>query len=143
MKTNVWDKTIIWFYFIQRYKTVFLFYKPLRGYGPKSNLEVSDGHHTKRSWQWNKTETNDLDQLATKRCHLTLEDIVYQPWKLIHKPTRIHRLSKINQTPLKQVVELYDSVLNNVAFNKTLLSTRGLGFQVNSEMNENWSYLIN
>jgi hypothetical protein len=43
----------------------------------------------------------------------------------------------MNQTPLKQVVEMYDSVLNLVAFNKTLLSTRGLGFQVNSEMNEN------
>jgi hypothetical protein len=43
----------------------------------------------------------------------------------------------MNQTPLKQAVEKYDSVLNLVAFNKTLLSTRGLGFQVNSEMNEN------
>ena len=44
---------------------------------------------------------------------------------------------KDESTPLKQVTEKYDSVLNLVAFNKTLLSTRGLGFQVNLEMNEN------
>jgi len=43
----------------------------------------------------------------------------------------------MNQTPLKQVVEMYDSILNLVAFNNTLLSTRGLGFQVNSKMNKN------
>jgi hypothetical protein len=44
---------------------------------------------------------------------------------------------KDESTPLKQATEKYDSVLNLIAFNKTLLSTRGLGFQVNLEMNEN------
>ena len=44
---------------------------------------------------------------------------------------------KDESTPLKQAVEKYDLVLNLVSFNKTLLSTIGLGFQVNSEMNEN------
>jgi hypothetical protein len=42
----------------------------------------------------------------------------------------------MNQTTLKQAVEKYDSVLNLVAFHKTPMSTRGLGFQVNLEMNE-------
>jgi hypothetical protein len=44
---------------------------------------------------------------------------------------------KDESTPLKQAAGKYDSVLNLAAFNKTLLSTRGLGFQVYSEMNEN------
>jgi hypothetical protein len=39
---------------------------------------------------------------------------------------------KDESTPLKQVAEKYDSVLNLAAFNKTMLSTKGLGFQVNS-----------
>jgi hypothetical protein len=43
----------------------------------------------------------------------------------------------MNQTPLKQAAEKYDLVLNLATFNKSLLSTRGLGFQVNSEMNKN------
>jgi hypothetical protein len=43
----------------------------------------------------------------------------------------------MHQTPLKQVAEKYDSILNLAALNKTMLSTRGLGFQVNLEMNEN------
>jgi hypothetical protein len=43
----------------------------------------------------------------------------------------------MNQTLLKQATEKYDSILNLVAFNMTLLSTRGLKFQVNLEMNEN------
>jgi hypothetical protein len=42
----------------------------------------------------------------------------------------------MNQTTLKQVAEKNDLVLNLATFNKTLLSTRGLGFQVNSEMDE-------
>ena len=84
-----------------------------------------------------------MDQLATKCCHLTLQDILYQPWKLIHKQTRVQRLSRINKTPLKKAAEMYDSVLNHDAFNKTLFSSRGLGFQVNSKMNENWSDLTN
>jgi hypothetical protein len=44
---------------------------------------------------------------------------------------------KDESTPLKQAAEKYNSVLNLVVYNETLLSTRGLGFQVNSEMNEN------
>jgi hypothetical protein len=39
---------------------------------------------------------------------------------------------KDESTPLKQAAEKYDLVLNLVAFNKTMLSTKGLGFQVNS-----------
>ena len=35
---------------------------------------------------------------------------------------------KDESTPLKQAFEKYDLVLNLVSFNKTLLSTRGLGF---------------
>jgi hypothetical protein len=44
---------------------------------------------------------------------------------------------KDESTPLKQAAEKYGSVLNLAVYNKTLLSTRGLGFRINSEMNEN------
>ena len=44
---------------------------------------------------------------------------------------------KDESTPLKQAAEKYDSVLNLVVYNETMISARGLGFQVNSEMNEN------
>ena len=76
-------------------------YKPRRGWGPKSDLEVSDGHHTKILWQQKKIEAKDLDRLAIKCCHVILQNILCQSWNLIHKQTRTQRLPKINHTPLK------------------------------------------
>jgi hypothetical protein len=48
-----------------RYQKCFSLYKTLRGHGPKSDLEISDEHHTKRLSQSSKTKIYNLDQLAT------------------------------------------------------------------------------
>ena len=68
----MWDwnqKYDFYINFILRYK-VELSLQTLGRVGPKSNLEVSDGHHTKRLWQQNKTEAKYLDQLAIKMLSL-------------------------------------------------------------------------
>jgi hypothetical protein len=39
---------------------------------------------------------------------------------------------KDESTPLKQAAEKYNSVMKLAVYNETMLSTRGLGFKVNS-----------
>ena len=60
-----------------RYKANFSLQTPERE-GAKSYLELYDGNHTKIIWQQKKIEAKDLDHLATKCCHLTLQNILYQ-----------------------------------------------------------------
>jgi hypothetical protein len=52
--------------------------------------------------------------------------------KLNSKTYKNTKTIKDESTPLKKAVEKYGSVLNLAVYNKTLFSTRELGFQINS-----------
>jgi hypothetical protein len=78
-----------------------------------------------------------MDQLATNNFHF---DSARYPLSSMKNNSQIDKNTqtiKDASTPLKQAVEKYGLVLNLDVYNKSLLSTRELGFRINSKMNEN------
>jgi hypothetical protein len=78
-----------------------------------------------------------LDQLAINCCHFDSARYPLSAMKINSQIDKNTQTIKDESTPLKQAAEKCDSFLNLVVYNETLLSTRGLGFQVSSKMNEN------